>query len=189
MDYQTIRLKEYVEIANTGDLSRLQISGNIDLNICAEKWESIVSENSRANGSNDYSIYLDKTKAHAAIVCEHMLIKAMLIRISIEYNPEIARELTKRGYKISPDDKYESSLIDAIRRSDNLITKAKVKENEIKSFNSKTQDRQSFEEIMANLTFAIKMNLSDDITLARYNSLKKLAKKQHEANNKNTWRR
>lgn len=178
--YNDITLKLYLHIAATGDVMQLIREGQAETGECLERWEKLIADNSQANNSFEYSDFLNKNKSYAALISEHTLVKLILIRLSLEYDADLCLILKKKGYNIDVNN-YEQSLISALRKSENFVTKIKMKENELSAYdNKKKVSQDSFEEIMANMIFATKMNLPDDITLARYNALKKLVKRQND---------
>lgn len=158
----------------------------MDVEKCADKWEEIVVANARANNTFEYDNYLDKHKTYALLIHEYVTVKAMLTKLTFSVDMDAINWLNKRGYKIviskGPDRNklYEDSLMAAIRKSDNLVTKTTMKANELKQFQTHHGQIESFEQIMANIIFHSKMNLPDDITLARYNAIKKLINQQNK---------
>jgi hypothetical protein len=172
--YETIPLKLYLEIASSGDLSKLVLSGNVN---AEEAWEEIVRKNQQAVGSNRYDNYFEKSQSYALMVNEYIFVRSALIYLSVKPDKEVAGLLAEKGYKIDPKN-YIESLNKAFRKSENLITKAISKQNEL-HVEQEQRGESSFEEIMANLVVGLGFHVNDDITLSRYNEYRKIIKKKH----------
>lgn len=183
--YDNIPLRLFFEIAETNELEKLFISGKFSVEETEENWEILIGRNSFENGSNQYSSYRQANKDHKQFISEYILVKAMLTKLLFIIDDECIDFLRKRGYKIDKtnSEKYAESLYLAQRRSKNLITKTKMKQNEILGFTKgeSTAPAQNFEEIMANLISGLGVQVSDDITLARYNAYKNIIKNKVKA--------
>ena len=171
--------------ASSGHYERLQLTGDIDIEKCVEKWEEIVSANSEANNSFEYANYVEKYRSYSLLLNEYITVKAMLTKLAFAIDKDLIEWLSKKGYKIvtnEGNDRYEESLMNAIRRSDNLVTKTMMKANELRALQNKQNNKiGGFESVIADLIFSLGFEVKDDITLARYNELKKLIKRKHEA--------
>lgn len=173
-----------MEIAESGDVSRVAI-GKADLTRCAERWEEIVRINAEVNGSYEYNNYLESCKEYYRLVAEHTLIKASLLKLSYKVDPELAKYLTSRGYvirlgkrKASDSDAYANSIDAALRKSDNLVTKIRMKQREMTNTTNIKGQVKSFESVMGALSAALGWEPGPDITLARYNEYKKFLKEK-----------
>lgn len=182
--YEDIMLRIYLEIAAQGNYEKLILAGNPSTEECIEAWEEIVKENAKQNGTFEYQTYLEDAREHTRLLNEYNLVKAILTKLSFVVDYELVNYLQDKGYRIdiSSSEKYADSLTKAIRKSDNLITKINMKRNELAGLETKKGGKSSnYEEIMASLEFALGWSVGEDITLARYNALKKLAKKKAES--------
>lgn len=161
------------------------MAGKVDIEKCVDAWELIVDKNSKANNSFDYINYIEKYRSYSLLLNEYITVKAMLTKLAFSIDVDIIAWLNKKGYKISiteGNSKYEECLVNAIRKSDNLVTKTVMKANELRALQDKRGNTNgSFESVIADLIFSLGFEVKDDITLARYNELKKLIKRKHEA--------
>lgn len=194
-DYGNIPFKLYYDIASTGNLERLQISGEPDFEKCVEAWEEIVRRNGEENGSFTYMNYLSNFRAYGKLMAEYTAVKYILTLLAVtskldEETQELLTYVTKRGYRInrSNSQAYEQSLADAMRRSDNLITRIGIKQAEINRYlatgKKQSDDTGGFEALMANLIAALGQHIPDDVTLARYNEYRKIIKRKEAAEKK-----
>lgn len=110
------------------------------------------------------------------------------MKASIVIDRDMIERLRKKGYAISlsNSEAYEADLIRAIKRSENLITKITMKKNELEAEQKTTgsKEEKGFDEIIANLEFGLGWSVRDDITLSKYNALKKLVKKKNSVKSK-----
>lgn len=106
------------------------------------------------------------------------------MKASIVIDRDMIDRLRKKGYAISlsNSEAYEADLIRAIKRSENLITKITMKKNELEAEQNQgggSREEKGYDEIIANLEFGLGWSVRDDITLSKYNALKKLVKKKN----------
>jgi len=196
--YETISLKLYLEIVNTLDFKRLIVSGEADELACAKQWDLIIQKNYQTNGGHDYLNFVDSMKSYGHFLSEYNLIKATLLKLislNLEVgivigmnevfiqDDELIADLRNRGYRIDTTDKntFCDSLNKAMQRSEHLVTRMKMKANEINEMMKDNGGSQavSFEEIIANLSFMLGFELPDTLTLARYNEYKKILKERN----------
>jgi len=192
--YDDILLKLYLDIATNGGFERLVVSGRPTLEQCVTQWEEIVRRNSEENQSLQYQSYFSLVQAYTVLLAQHTTIKLLLMRSSLSGSKtegfrETILELKKRGYvlDVSSNEKYAESIALCMNRSNAMVTKINMKQSEIKEqlkrseANSKGGD--GFTDLLANLEEALggHRNLPEDITLAKYNSLKKIASKKIKA--------
>lgn len=97
---------------------------------------------------------------------------------------DLISDLRAKGYKINTTDKntYCESISNAMHRAEHLVTRMKMKANEINEMMKDSGGSQvvSFEEIIANLSFMLGFELPDNLTLARYNEYKKILKERNK---------
>jgi len=188
--YDNIKLRLYLQIAASGDYSQLITSGRADQTECYQAWEEIVKRNNEANNSYQFSAYFDSAQGYAKLIADYNTIKACLFCLLFEIDNDLISFLKEKGYHIDVESnsrtKYEESIHAAMRRSDNLITKIRMKQNELAMMADKGSGQNAgFEEIIANLSFMLGFTVNDDITLARYNEYRKIIKKKHDQLTKN----
>lgn len=173
--YEDISLRLFLEIAKDGDVSKLLIEGEADLD---EAWEEIIRKNQQSAGSNRYDNYFEKAQTYALIVHEYILVRSALVYLSEKVDGTVAEMLIEKGYKIDPKD-YLPSIERAFHKAENLVTRAMSKQKEMELLKEDKKGDSSFEEVMANLVVGLGFQVSDDITLARYNEYLKIIKKKN----------
>lgn len=182
ISFDEITLKLFVYIAETGEYDKLSKKGGHTPDECYEKWELIVRDNNKSNGNYQYSSYLDHCKAYNSLLREYNVIKATLITLCFTVDDEQITYLKKKGYVISTTSRedYVTSLNAAFRKSDNLITRIGMKKKQIEKLTNQVGiTNPTFDQLMAGLIHA-GYTVTDDITLVRYNELKKLIDKDNE---------
>lgn len=185
--YSDILLKTFIEISNTGNLGLLLKKGKTRPEILAEVWEGIITENSKANNISDFNNNISELKSYHYLSNEFLFIRATLIKLLMDANDEDIKELRKRGYFISEDqEKYFDSVLMALRKCDNLKTKIEMKRKELER-NNKSSDKSGkveYVDLIASLEMSLGRQVEDNITLSKYNSLCKFAKRKHEQEKK-----
>lgn len=184
--YETISLRLFIDITNTGDYRKVVKSGYGTEVQCLDAWERIIQRNNEANGNNDYHIYLSEARRYGHILAQYLIEKSMLTKLCIvsdqEKVKEEVEELRERGYRIdtTKNKLYHRSIEKALKRCNNLMVKANITRGEMMKKATRPGDdmEQSFEELVAAISFMMGFTVSDDITLARFNEYKKLIKKK-----------
>lgn len=158
---------------------------------CAEAWEEIVQRNAEENGSYEYQNYLDNLREYYRLITEHTLVKASLLKLTYKVDPALAKYLTSRGYvirlgkqKASDSEAYANSIHAALKKSDNLVTKIRMKQKEMTNTTNLKGQVKTFESLMGNLIALLGFEVSADITLARYNEYKKFIKQKYKPKEK-----
>ncbi len=142
-----------------------------------EVWEGIVKRNADVTGNNDYLVYLKLIKSYYKLLAEEAYVKGALLKLFHKFDKDLAIDLQKMGYPIVITDSaaYAKSLVYCAKKSENLKSKIKMKENELLIFqkqNEEAIENKSFEQIMGNLIGLLGFHVPDDITLARYNEFR-----------------
>lgn len=178
--YSDILLSLYFKIANTGSVELLAKSGNGDRNKCLYLWEEIVKKNSEVNGSGDYINHLSDFKTFAKLNNDYYLVKAMLMRLSLQFDKGLQEDLRKKGYNIADPDTEEffTSMMIADRQASNIVTKIKMKQNELNKVASRSVKKFSSDKALANLSVSLNMVLPQDITLSLFNEYRLIAKEK-----------
>lgn len=173
-------LSLYFKIANTGNVELLAKSGEADRNKCLYLWEDIVKKNAEVNGSRDYLNHLSDFKTFAKLNKDYYLVKAMLMRLSLQFDKGIQEDLKRKGYNIAdPDsDDFFTSMMIADRQASNIVTKIKMKENELNKIASRSVKKFSSDKALATLSVSLNMVLPQDITLSLFNEYKAIAKEK-----------
>ena len=187
--YNDIPLRLFIDVANTSNVMLLIKSGTSTIDECVEEWESIIKRNSLENQNFEYQTYFSLIQSYGLLISDYTEIKLMLMKASIVIDRDMIERLRKKGYAISlsNSEAYEADLIRAIKRSENLITKITMKKNELEAEQNQvggSKEEKGYDEIIANLEFGLGWSVRDDITLSKYNSLKKLVKKKNSVKSK-----
>lgn len=186
LNYDNILLRTYFEIANNGDFSLLIVQGNPNIDVLVDCWEEIVKKNDKEVGSNKYEKIFKTQKIITKLHYNYLYIRTCLLKLYIEPDDSLIKELKKEGYIIDKDNYYDS-IIAALNKSNHLITKITSKKNEIqdaKNIESK-KPPVTFDRMIAELSVRLSPTIiSDDITLARYNEYVKIAKMKESAKQK-----
>ena len=77
--YDDILLKLYIEVAGSGDFTKLVKSGKANESQCLEAWEAIVRKQEKVTGTNQYNSVLQLLKGYALLLNDHKNIRAALI--------------------------------------------------------------------------------------------------------------
>lgn len=176
-----------MEVARTGNLKLLVVTGAPDTFTCLEAWEKIVKENAEENGNNDYDSYYHGLKMYSVLNAEYVLVKALLTYLCFSIDHQYIEQVRKLGYKIDTtnSEKYTESLSNGLRKADNLKTKIESKGKEIQLlFNVGENGKpETFEQVLAHLNAGLGFNVNEDITLSRFNEYKKILKARQPKNN------
>lgn len=173
--YNDIPLKLYFEIIASGNFLLLIKSGNASQRECLEAWELIVEENSIHNNNYDYMNCLALQKSVAFYYNEYQLVKSAIVLVAYKQDLNIINYLNEIGYPVdnSTPEKLLESLTITQAMSDNLITKIKMKQNELdlyyKPVKTKKNSAYTFDHVMANL-LGQGFQVDDSLTLIRYNA-------------------
>jgi hypothetical protein len=181
--YNDITLQNYLTIAQTMDLKGLLIKGKASEKELFEKWEELVRENYKLNGGFDYLNYCDVIEGYNYLIAEYNVVKCTLIQLMFFVDDNYISELNEKGYRIDTKDSlsYVQSINAAMRKSDGLITRMKMKSNEIAGMLPKDgQKAATFEEIMAGLTICLEFDLPEGLKLARFNEYKKIINERNQ---------
>lgn len=175
--YADIPLRVYFDIIESRNVLKVCKSGIPDLEKAAEAWEDLIRQNSEANGSFEYENYLTNVKTYGLLINEYLWIKGALSKLLFKVDKELIEELKRKGYKVSINPlEYTESLIMCFRKVENLLTKTQSKAKEIEGMKGEP-NKESFDSIMANLSYHWPGHLPEDITLARFNECIKILKR------------
>ena len=176
--YEDIPLKLFMLVNSTGNARLLVKSGVATASACVAQWENIIQENNKARGNQEYNIFLKTYAAYNRLLQDFNGVKSHLLILCYVLDYDAVKYVRAKGYKIdlSNSAKYSESLAAAMRKSDNLITKITLKKNELERMSPAQNGSkpQSFETLMALMSFELGYTLPDDITLVRFNEYIKL---------------
>lgn len=167
-------------MVETGEYRKLLILGNATNEECSDAWEQIVSQNDRVAGGYKYLNYLNLIKDYGTMLSQYLAIKATLTTLQFRVDEDDIDWLKRLGYIIktnSSTDAYTESIRRADQRARNLLTRMGLKLNELEAGRERSDAvPSSFDYVMANISESLGREISDDITLARYNEYCKLAR-------------
>lgn len=154
---------------------------------CALAWEQVVKRQEENSGSRKYHIYFDLEKSKGLLLADYIVIKATLMKLSLtqENVDEDIAYLKSKGYNINLKT-LTQHINKAIKRSDNLITRMQMKENEIKKLSGDGEEKIdiNFQDVITDLNFALGWQAAnEDITLAAYNRFRVLLKRKDGRDN------
>lgn len=188
--YDTITLKMFIDIANTGNVSQLCVRGKASQVELAKHWEEIVKLNLDHAEDSTYDMHLENLQQLGNFMSLHTRVKAMLMVLHYQIDDEYIEELKQLGYKIevskTPEQNgrkaYAESLHNAMRKSENLVSKLTSKYKEILSLTKEVEESKvTLGALLAQLSFALGANgivvpLEENILLSQFNEYKKLVK-------------
>lgn len=163
-------------------------SGDGDPSTAFDAYEAIIRRNGRVNGSPEFDTYLGDLLAYKNYLQDYNTITATLFCLRYEIDDDSIAWLKARGYHINTSGAaaYKKSLENCTQQAENIVSKMKSK---LKAIEKRGKDAavapSSFEEIMAALCTALGFQVSDDITLARYNHYYKIIKERNRKTTKN----
>ena len=176
-----------MDVSATGNVRLLIRSGNPTAAMCANQWENVVKANSISQGKQEYTVLLREYKAYNRLLRDYNGIKAHLTILCYSIQWESIQYVRSKGYKIDTTNSktFAESLAVALNKSNNIISKLITKQNELVRMideNKKAAEhKETFETLMAALSFNLGYAVADDITLSRYNEyLKIIEKKNHQ---------
>lgn len=203
--YEDITLKLYLDVIKSLDYKRLLIAGEASLEQCHKQWDTILQGCNRSSGGLDYVNFIDLSQGYGYLLSEYNIVKGWLTKLWFQVDDLIIEQLSERGYNIitTKDNpsyepelykkfaehkkenlslNYRESLLKALQRSEHLVTKIKMKANELRVFlggGDGGRKEMVFDEIMAH--FMVRgIKVDDDIKLIRYIELIKLLKTSTE---------
>lgn len=187
----------YLEIVKTLDVKKLLVCGNSTIEDCQKHWDEIIHQCSAATGGLDFVNFIDMSQSYGILLSQYNIVKAWLMKLWFQVDDKIIEELEEKGYaivtsknhpKFNPElsisDNYSQSILNALRRSEHLVTKLKMKSNEMQMFlNGSEGGRKEmlFDEIMAHLLVR-GIKAEDNISLSRYMQLLKILNKPKQEN-------
>lgn len=185
--YSDIPLKVYLEVANTGNLGLLSKDGVSDEK-CILIWDELIKLNSKQNNDLCFLSYVSNLRVFAALLADYNIIKASLLKLMFQVDDEIIAWLRTKGYVIVTTGAtvYAESIARAMHASDAIVTQITMRRNKllVKSKEQESVAPIGIEEVIANLSFSLGYEVSDGITLARFNEYKKIIRAKNEARRK-----
>lgn len=181
-EYDNILLKLYLEIAKTGDFTRLVKEGKAGSEKCLDVWENIVKKQQQVTGNNQYDAFFRLNKGYLINLNDYTMIRACLILVGINYlyiDWEYIKILKEKGYSIdtSTPERILETVKYQLQVCEKLITKSTSKRKELDMMikgGEESKTEISFESMLANLNYALGFNVNEDLTLCRYNEYQKI---------------
>jgi len=185
LNYGNILLKEYYDVANSGNTNLLLVSGNYDEQDATMAWEEIIRENCKATNNRKYLQYMEASKEHRRLLNEQAFIKGALITLHFKIDHDLIKELGSKGYRINTDNsnKYAESLSRAERQSRSLNTRITVQENLIKRIHGEEEKfaknrSGGIQTSLVRVGTALGLVLPQDILLSTFNEYFNIVKDQ-----------
>jgi hypothetical protein len=186
--YDDILLRLYIDIAKTGDFTKLVKVGKVSNEKCLEQWEKIVKKQEEETGASEYTAFITLSKGYLLHLNNHTTIRATLILVGLTrffIDWDYIVDLNKKGYIIdttSPETILKS-VTEGLHVCEGLITKAESKRKEIEKLikHKQATNEGTFDQALAHLNFSLKFNVDENITLARYNEYQKILKARQKA--------
>lgn len=186
LNYDTIKLREYIKIVNTGDLTLLGTgASSAEIN---EAWEKIVQESGKHTGDQHFDSYFELIQMYGSLLSDYTTIKATLSQLAIQPTKENVDYLKTRGYVVQTGSiaEFETSLVDCITKSSNLVNKINAAYNELVRDDEKGKDEPSANlgQLIAGMNFALGSNyIGTEVLLSEYNEYKKIVKAKQRNQN------
>lgn len=178
----------FIEIAETSDYKKLIKSGEPTEEQCSEVWEEIIQKNGINSGNHGYSNYLNDAQAYAGMLCEYLFMRSALTKLLHVIDYQLIKDCESIfGYKFALDNSaaYAQSLYTVSRRVDSIATRIKMHQNKMSAQATVSKSGgSSFNEALAVLIDAFKVDFRDDITLAKYNELVKIIRHKNKHGNR-----
>jgi hypothetical protein len=179
LKYEEISLKLYFEIAKSGDLKRLIKSGNPSLKECRQAWAEIVENNSKSNGQvSQVEIYKDLLEGYNSTLAELVRVRANICILYFETDDERINWLREKGYNLdtSSKSKFIESINSAMNKTNNLITRLHMRENQIKDVVSGFgSEPATLEDLIAKSNTHLGFTGCDmNMTLAQFNAYQRV---------------
>jgi hypothetical protein len=187
--YDDITLRLYLEIAEGGDYKKLIKKGKYSSDECYAKWEDIIKQNGKHTNDFSYINYFQTVQQYANLIAEYNLVKALLFKVLITDYKNVIEDvamLVSKGYNIdkSSQEKYNESIENAFKKSNNLVTKILAKQNELNQYAGNKETKATIGSMVANLNTAIGFKAADySILLSEYNEYRKIINKKNGLGN------
>lgn len=186
MDYKSLPLKKFFEICETKNLELLVVEGEFTQDELVEMWDSILETNAEVTNGADYGIYVDSLRKLNLALAEYNMVYGMLTVLSFQIDDEYLAFLKKKGYRIdtSKASTYAQTLTESFHRARLIVTKIKMAHNKlVKEYGGEEQDIEvaPFEYAVSTMSVAVGYHVPDDVTLARFNEMKKVLKLKNKA--------
>lgn len=181
--YETITFKLFFEIATTGNYLLLGKNNLCTFKGCAEAWEDILTRNGSATGDLNFYNYKILEEERGILMAQYNVAKAMISKLRLIVDLNDIEYLKRLGYKFNfvNSKGYESCLDNAERRAEGILTRLKMKENELQEY-SEVGEPVTFGQLMAQLRFETKASISDDLLLSEYNEYRKIIQQRNARN-------
>lgn len=202
-EYQTVKFKTFLEIANTGNYSLMLVSGKATETELETEWEKIIIERAKHSTNRSYNMYLEKYRSVAMLKARYVVERAMLekLGLGVDFSSrkikndlflgldvETLTEMRNRGYKLSTksDELFRSTLLSSWSKYNNLISKIKSAEISL-NLTLSTMDNKpaTYAQIMARLRVDLKPTvIPEDLTLAEFDAYDKIREEMRQTEKK-----
>lgn len=173
-------MRVFFAVAETGNLNLLVKSGKPPKDLI-ELWEAILTEYGKLDGNLLLNDSLEKQKQMVSYAATYVEVTGMLLSLKhFRYREDYITRLSELGYHID-----ETQYIPDVERNQrtvkNIASRMLMLQKEISSLKEEGS-KSSFDDAISYLAANLGSWVPDDITVARYISLKKVIKEKHVAN-------
>ena len=176
--YDTIALRIFVEIVNSGEFEKVAKGSVYDTGKCFMAWEQILIMNAKMEGSNKMGITFDSFKSYIRYSAILIMVSSLLTKLQFVVDREAVAELEIQGYNISltSSESYAISIRQAFNKLRNINSKIASKQIEIENLvrGSGATYGLNFGSMVAEVSAALGFQVGKDILLSEYNSYVKL---------------
>lgn len=187
--YENIKLATYLQVAQTRNYRLLAKSKFATDEQCAEAWEQVVKDNAKATGSFNFDEYFKLECDYATLLKDYLTIKAVLLKLQLVEDKKEIEWLKQKGYKFNygrSKELYVQQIENAISKSDAIITRLIMKQNQITGLLEENQadnvEPPTLEKLLARISKYVGYHVPRNILLARYNEFNEMIRKEIEAN-------
>jgi hypothetical protein len=191
LTYEQITLKDYYEIASTGNHKKLMVAGKFNELEAAQAWEEIIKDNCKATNNRKYLIYLEAHKNYLRYIGEQTFLKAALLKLHFELDRELIKEVEKVSLchiNLSSSEKYAQSLKECDNRAKSWNTKINTQKVLLERMRKEEEGKAkgkgpNFQQSLVRVGTALNIVIPQDVLLCTFNEYVNVIKSR-ETNNR-----
>lgn len=173
-NYENIKLVLFLQVAKTSNYNLLCFDGEPDEKECTIAWEEIIKSNGEATGGMELDIFNDLKESYGLLLQDYNVIKVIILKLHFVIDYDDINYLKSKGYKFEfkNNKEYITCLLNAKNRAGDIVTKMKMKRNEIDELTKKKEGNEiSIADLITDLNFELKFAAVDaDVLLSVYNA-------------------
>lgn len=155
-DCSELPLFNFIKAVTTGDLVWLVKSGHPSNERLEKAWHEISNEYSELSDSKQASYLLTLLKDFHSLPLKIEIIQAIVDRMRINHDPELAKRLNRLGFRFSyaPGDSLKRELDLTITQAKSLVVKYENTKANLQKLNSEGEPAQQsdFDDLLAELS-------------------------------------